>query len=453
MSGFVFNPNWQVANWFIDPSLGSDGYTGQNSVFTSGTTGPLKTWGELAIRYGTASPRLRQNTTITFVSSHTDNTDPVYFMPYIENGAQLTLKGAFGSAQQVGAGTLNVVTPKNRNTPQLLTSSFTLSSGAVAVGNVIVNSTHSSVAWVYQSLGGGVFAISQPMAPVVLPFDINPTAEVDTWTTGDTVTIYQPTAINIVNFTPTIIDWNSTLNNTPNIYRLNIFDPQLLFGTTYFDPVTLGTICLLEMQVQRAACHVFEPRQLLQPRCNNVWYAGGLTNTYSVAPANTAVSSGAYNLALGGGIISGPNAFRHGFEGISLTLDVIIAGGGIIPGTFVQNLGAGAIYIESGVILQISGNCNLRTAPLNIIWGPGTLNVQGDARVVYTGGVATFVNTGGITLNGLSTATAYDLSGDPGVIHPNRALTAANLDTTVTNGGFGGLAVQLGGATITNGNF
>jgi hypothetical protein len=441
------------ASWFIDPSLGFDGYTGTNATFTSGSTGPLKTWAEVVRRYGTNSPRLRQNTTFTFVSSHTDNTDPVYFTPFVENGAQITLQGSFGAAQQVGAGTLNVVTPKNRNTPQLLTSSFTLGSGAVAVGNAIVNSTHSSVAWVYKSLGGGVFAISQPMAPVVLPYDINPTAEVNTWTTGDTVTIYQPTQINIAVFNPTLVDWNGSLNNFPNIYRLNVFDPQLLFGTTYFDPVTLGPTCLLELQVQRAANHTFEPRQLLQPRSNNVWYAGGLTSTYTVAPDTTNTGlPGAFNLAISGGIVGGPNAFRYGFVGIALDNDVILTVSGTFPGILGYNFGAGAVYIETGFTLNIGGNCNLRVLAPNIIWGPGILNVQGNARVVYTGGVATFVNTGGITLNGLSTATAYDTSGDPTIIHSNRNLTAANLDITVTNGGFGGIAVQLGGATISNGN-
>jgi hypothetical protein len=114
----VSNPSWTQATWFIDPS-GSLGTSSDSADgLTSGSA--LRTWAQLVSRWGTYSPRLKQDTTITFVSDHTDDTDPVYFAPFVEAQAQLILQGTLGSLQQLTASTLGAVVPKNRPAGQLL---------------------------------------------------------------------------------------------------------------------------------------------------------------------------------------------------------------------------------------------------------------------------------------------------------------------------------------------
>lgn len=61
--------------------------------------------------------------------------------------------------------------------------------------------------------------------------------------------------------------------------------------------------------------------------------------------------------------------------------------------------------------------------------------------------VATFVQAGGLTLNQQANANAFNPAA--GVWSAPIALTPANLDLSFAGGGFGGLAVNVGGAAIS----
>src|SRR5579885_2249037 len=101
--------------WFIAPATGND----QNAGTSAGA--PLKTWRELARRWGTVSPVLEQDTTVTFLeSSPSDGSDPVVWTPYLLAGARAALEGPLGPAQRVATVTLAGVVPKNRAAAQLL---------------------------------------------------------------------------------------------------------------------------------------------------------------------------------------------------------------------------------------------------------------------------------------------------------------------------------------------
>jgi len=83
--------SWTQPAWFIDPS-GANGGSDANAGTSLGA--PLKTWARLVALWGTNSPTLAQSTTITFMSSHVDNTDPVTFRPYVAKGAAVAIAGA-----------------------------------------------------------------------------------------------------------------------------------------------------------------------------------------------------------------------------------------------------------------------------------------------------------------------------------------------------------------------
>ena len=70
------NPTWQQPTWFIDPQ----NVTGLASDLNSGldASHPVLTYSAgVAGKWMTTSPTLSQNTTITWLSANTDNTDPV----------------------------------------------------------------------------------------------------------------------------------------------------------------------------------------------------------------------------------------------------------------------------------------------------------------------------------------------------------------------------------------
>jgi hypothetical protein len=94
--------SWTTPAWFIDPSNRS-GTANDTNDCTTATT-PCRTYAEVARRWATTSPVLGQDTTITFLSSHVDDSDPVYLTPVLEDGAALVVQGAFGSDQRVTTG-------------------------------------------------------------------------------------------------------------------------------------------------------------------------------------------------------------------------------------------------------------------------------------------------------------------------------------------------------------
>ena len=432
---FVFNPNWQVANWFIDPVNGFDGYTGISSTFTSGTTGPLKTWAELQSRWGTSSPRLRQNTTITFMNSQPDNTDPIYFNPYME-GATVILQGNLSATQQIATGTISATgfVAKNRSTPALLQAN----TGATAINQIVVNTTHSSRAWTSKSLGAGVFAMSQPLAPVTVPSALITGTSVDTWASGDTVTVYAPTTIHIGELKPKMFNFTSGFTNLGLfVYQLNVNTPTN-FGFVIVNPV----VSFVETIV-----------------AGSVLFEGTSRQGLAVAQVNSIfidLSGGDGSAALS--IIGG--RWDFGFVNtLGLSNDVIIgigaAGNVVLQGP--AHAAIGTAYIDTGTTLNIAQDVRgdiLFGGSTLVLWGPGALNLQRTSRLNYPAGAGaattSFLLTGGITINGSTTAYSINL-GSGASWNGGITINAANLDAAAGASGFGGVAVVLGGGSITNG--
>src|SRR6266567_5503133 len=76
------NRAWTQAAWFVDP-LNVTGLASDKNDGTTALTPVLTYNGGVAARWGTYSPRLRQNTTITFLSRQPDGTDPIICNPYV----------------------------------------------------------------------------------------------------------------------------------------------------------------------------------------------------------------------------------------------------------------------------------------------------------------------------------------------------------------------------------
>ena len=421
----VANPNYLTQTaWFVDPALGSDGYSGTNATFTSGTTGPLKTWAEIIRRYGTNSPRLRQNTTYTFVSSHTDNTDPVYFYPSIENGAVVSIQGSLGAAQQVATGTLSGVVAKNRSTPQLLNATLT---AGLAAGQLIVNSTHSSRAWLFSLVSGTTWNISQPLVPITVPITVTGT-EVDTWTNGDTYTVYNPVQVNIAGLGGVLADWNGSNSNPLTIYQLSVFPPVAA------DPliITSSLVWFNECQINRilGLTAVGNPLQQQFMNCD----FGAVNFHLESGPTQQGVI-----------IAAGQNrGLSFNASNVAFQLDFILGSTNIqIYGPIVS---CTTFYIASGKTLQLDGHMNF-----NVLWGPGSINVRGTSRLNYTAPALTsFLLTGSVTIN--SSTTAYSVgSGTGATLNGGITITPSNLDAPQGPSGFGGTAFIPGGGSITNG--
>jgi hypothetical protein len=450
-AGSLSPVSWSVPNWFIDPSnttgCASDNNNGTSA--TCGTTGvgPLSTWNELnGGRWqcfgGPAScPMLRQETTVTFLSAQTTNTDHVCPRPSQQNGSSLVLQGNLGTAQQVATGSLASVTSKNRSSGTLL--SATLPTGA-ATGLLIKNTTHLSFAWIHTLVSGNTWNISQPFAPITVPATnfLAPT-EVDTWANTDSVVIYNPSAVYIDCLEGTFGNFNNNGNlaNGFSIYHLTITSP----GDTYlFTPSRFGdNTYLIETSSIRLPS--------FRVGTEDNWAI--MMNDFDPIGISTAsTNSRAAQLYLYGGIIGQPNASPGGSAtlgagGFLIDEDTIISGG---SGTqFVLQGQLGQLYIDTATI----GFVNSSAIPLNdfSIWGPGTLSVDDGGRLKYKSGAtgaATSLLVSNLRINRQSASCIGIPSSATLSTTCNTSVTTANLDASL--GTTSGCLYAPGGGAFCN---
>jgi hypothetical protein len=427
--------SWTVAAWFVDPSNSSAAASDNNTCTTSGA--PCLTYAEIAARWGTYSPRLRQSTTITFLSSHTDNTDPVYFKPYLENAATVIITGTL---TQVASVTLGSVTAKTRATPQLLQANLGASG---AIDQLLINTTRaSSRAWVYKLVSGTTFSISQPLAVQTPPLNYATgigSAENNAWANGDTVTLNTLSAVNLADVEPILTDLAPSFTRQLYITSLKVFDPSSNDFLTVNQNVKLFDV--------------------LSARGLGVFSA-----------ANTFTASGAYNVDLKSNFVKpacgGPFAFVGGIasgsttEGCTFVFDgdTILNTSPVVTGldnttpTFFN-----LAFIESGKVLGPQGGVVAVASEFvtggPIIWGPGAVRVSANAHLRYPAGanqaVAVFIHTGAFQVNGATTACSHT-SAAPDVVNCGITVSAANLDAAAGAAGFGGNAFLPGGASISN---
>ena len=450
----IIPASWTVPHWYIDPANVTTTASDSNDCVTSATA--CLTCQEVEThRWGTYSPRLRQTTTITGLSTQPGNgaSDPCYFTTYGENsGGMLIFQGVLNSTTQVATGTITVTAAKNRNTPQLLNA--TLPAGG-AIGQFVVNSTHASAAWIYKNVSGNTWAMSQPFIQQTVPIPAanDPPAEVDTWTTGDTVTMYSLVGFNIARWSNVQEAIDSTFSTATyaTLQDVSILDPvsgtgdQLLVETPQFFAVetSFGRFLTLNNTIGD-----------LGPGLFNCIYPGGFSS-------GATADSG--DISVNGGYI--PSAGFSFLGGVNVDGDFIM---GVSAPNF-NGGGLGTVYLDTGVIAT---NARIYNADLYIIssaynggqavvWGPGLLDCSGTAQCIFKSGAGqagtTFKNTGGLRLNQQSVAcngTGANFLSGAGTVNANAncniTINTTNLDAAFGSTGFGGHAWQLGGASFLN---
>lgn len=430
-----YNPAWYAATAiFIDPVAGSDSAAGT----TSGA--PVKTWAECVRRWGTNAPNLGAvSCTVTFLSSQPDNTDPVIWRPIYSAGSVPTIQGTTATTTTATVFTRSAAKSRAAGANALLAGSF--AAGAPAQGVLVQNTTagKSSRAWVYKTAGGANWNMSQPMAPQTPPLSNgNAPTEVDTWASTDTVSLLGQVAVNLVVFEPTMADFNGGFTNVGQVYNLVVLDPE---GTAGNDPVYVNNLvtfteCAIQRYVTASAPNPFEGCTF-----QNCALLGGYFASDTVSVMNGGFLVGVLN-SLGGsfqpdgdailGVGGNFFASSHVFGLVYLDATQTVLSAALYYQTI--NYGAHVVYGSAAANINHSNNSH------------GSLR-SGTYTAGFTG--AAFVGTG-VQLNGASTGSSSAVAGGVATIHSGIATTVANLDAAAGAAGFGGIAFNLGGASISN---
>lgn len=449
-AGLVPNPSaWTQAAFFIDPANATGAASDENQG--NDAAHPVLTWnGGVLSKWGTSSPTLRQNTTFTWLSSQPiGNADPVIFNPVMV-ASVATMQGQLNAAASAGHPVVNRihagvfggagVVSKNRATGQLLTADLGF---AAPIGSLVKNTQAGKVSFaeVYKNVGGTSFALTQPLTPAVMPltFAALPT-EINTWALGDTFEVYAPFGVYLVEVDPLIADFD-LVDGFPTQVQLYQLRAQTSDGGVGDSNVLLGAaVTLVESSFDSLAVRQGPGDDLGFFEANIFFGPGRFDN-----------GVGLFNgLMLGGAIISSAIVGTCGIQ-VSCLSDTIV------DTTALSGIGA-LFQLPSGITqfgqLYIAGEIACENAGIatGVLWGPGTLDVIGSGRLFYASAagaaVATFLNAGGLKLNGKTVANAFDPA--TGTWSASLALTPAQLDLAFGGGGFGGLATNVGGASISN---
>jgi len=442
--GIATPASWAQPTWFVDPQ----NVTGTASDSNSGIDAAhaVRTYnGGIVAKWGTNAPTLRQNTTINWLSDQIDASDPVLFLPHMVN-AVAVIQAPLDAAHRLHTGVIPAVTVKNRVTAQLL--AFDLGFAA-PIGSLVHNITKNSFAWVYRNAGGTVFDLSQPMhssAPVV---DIGgqssttgPLAEDNTWTAGDAFEVFTLIAVDLVQLAPVVVQFEAAPIIFPaqvQVYHITFLSP----GGAGLNDVYVGNdVDTLECNVQSVFVNDAISDDL------NIWYI----NTYFGGGAFAAAGANPLTIMAAGVVTNDagiPSLLNWGFDYdaiIDATLLVTQAHKLVGP---IVNAGLGSFYIAGHVVFfgpWLFSPADQSPSREALVWGPGLLDTGGFARISYktATAVATFLQTGGMHLNGQATARTISVAG---VWSAAIAITPANLDDAAQ---LHGLAWNPGGSSYTN---
>jgi len=449
------------ATWFVDPQNVSTTATDENNGIIAGTA--VRTYAEIVRRWGTNAPLLNVQVIVQFLSSHTDDSDPVDVVATTRGAlGGIFIRGSFGAGQQVAAGVLSNVTPKNRAANQPLLAQGP--AGAVQ-NNLLVNATRAnSRAWLCRVTAGAIHVTSEPFPPDTIPSQVLP-GGVDTWANGDSVTAYAPINVNIVRFNPTID--TSLAGEVPapsGLFQLNIWDPSGDGG--------LGT-CLVSSQASITECSA--TRQVVAPTTsatnpviatwgNNSFTEGALIEAMSTALfinggilGSDVPAAGFCNTVLAGNLNVGNDTILSGVQVNGFA--VVLAGSQL---TGLEGTTLASAYIDKNIVVGVTGFSGYEAASAgDKIYGDATAVIDVThtgrftlAAAVTNGGIASCVPFAGTwKINGQTTAQAYSTTAGVGTWNGPRNLTTANLVATVGAGGFGlqasGSAINPGGACIS----
>ena len=452
----ILPPSWTVPAWFIDPAnsatCASDTNSGTSATCTGGCSGstcpsgigPLVTFQELSVhRWGclgnpTACPRLRQNTLLTFLSSQSGGTDPVYWKPSLENGANGEILCTLTTAWTGGVGTFTINAAKNRSTPQLLEA--TVPAGG-AVGQLLINTARASHALIYKNVAGNEWLVSQPLTNLAIPFGMFSVTEVNSWATNDVVTGNTLASVNLVDLEPIVID-----SNGGGTYTNGLFVSQCAGS----DPPANDDTMIVNQNVTFVD-DVLGRLTFVQPltSINSVFTGVGFSNVSTVGALVVPPSGVSFSSIFLGGFVNGVGLFgSYYIDGDAiLASNTTIGAPSILSQVYIET--AKTISITTGAGAAIIGNG--LGGPF--MWGPGAIALKGTGRINYPGGatvaVADFLQTGGFSgINGQTKTCVAVPSAGTEFATCNVALSPTTLDANL-GATIGCLAVG-GGASVCN---
>jgi hypothetical protein len=424
--------SWSVATWFLDKQNVSTTASDSNDCITS-TTACLH-FAEIAIhRWGTYAPALQQATTLNTLSGwlSADLADPLNWQG---TGSALQVFATLGAADTVGSGTLAGVVAKSAATNTLLQATLI---GGAAAGQMIQNTTHASIAFVFNSLGGGNFELSQPMNNGGAPLFVV-SSENNSWVNTDAYTLYNLPAINVGN-----IDASRALI-VFNFEKLNVPSQTILRGS--FLPRNSAIVgpagnSVIMFGANPANGNFFA----------NVDISGANVQQMLSAPIGPATTT-----LVGFNVLAGDYRNSNGVGTTALQGYFSFSGDWICGGS------AGSCNIWGG---RVTANALWARIPLSVtestlqfsngatFAGNQTLDVQRGARVTFSSSstaTATFLQTAAtpFLVNGSTTACSLVLG--TGAWACGITVNDANIDAAAGAAGFGSDVLSPPGARITN---
>jgi hypothetical protein len=378
-------------------------------------TNPVRTFngGVLPRCSGGKTDELTAPLTLNFMSgSPADDSDPIDFSPVLAKQSFLRINAFLDSHNLVGTSNLATVTPKNRATGQLLTADLSGVPG-VAAGQVLVNKTlgKESRCHVLYAIGGGVFALTQPLSIVDNWPEAASPVPVDTYANGDLFELYNEDLLDIVRLEPVVGQFDPFLADEFTVVtNAGILNATALLACAYIG----DTVAFLYSQIQKKVV-LTRPaygRNTVFFGCSGVALAGGGMDVRGTGNHPSLVA-GAWNRLLG--------------IGVDLDQDVILSNG------FCRELGGvlGAVCIDTGGKLEIAEQSALTDMGVGAaLWGKGAIDVTGRLALQGATAVASLLNSGGLTING-KTSVFSATSTTPSVVDGATPLTPANVDALV----------------------
>jgi hypothetical protein len=434
ISGFLKQQSWWIDQRNVT-GLAKNSNTGQTRF------DPLRSWngaGGIIDRFGgTSFPLLSagpssgpQGVGFNFLSgSPTDGSDPITFRPTQAVQTVVRFNGLLDAHNLVSTGALAGVIPKNRATGTNLSANLSSVPGA-AVGQLLVNTTRGARSIVNANLGGGVFELCQPQTIINnFPVDGAPTP-IDTYANGDAFQLYNLDQLDMVRLESDVAEWEPNFTaQYITMTALGIMLPNVVGTQPFSNFFYIGDhVALVNCWAQK---RLLLSRPLLDRPVNieGCLCSGGIKSSMlDVAGVTT-------SLAIDGGAVA---------NGV-LVLNTAIDQDCILDAGTLRMRGgqASLIMLKSGTTLEIDEECIVTDNGNGVaIWGAGALAVHGRGRIFLEGttAVSSFLQTGGLTINGQSSAFSASRA-NPSVINGNVAITNANIDANAS-----GLWVPGGGA-------
>jgi hypothetical protein len=467
---FTIPSSWTVANWYIDPAntsgCASDSNNGTSSTCGGAGVGPVVTYQQVASYWGTYSPRLQQQTTITALSGQTAAqalADPWYLSPFAEAPSGDVALIIDGKLTASCIGTMANLTAYSSGTSlaQASVTGCTLSQTSL-----VYDRTNPSYAWAYRNTSGAIWSFSTPLYWTAGGLE----SEVTTWANGDSVSVFTPGTttgiplINIALLTPTAgtlgSGYDAPVNLNMLVQNVAIYGPNSTSSNTYVNDVinVIGSVGFIN-DLSFRAFNYANTNAGASAASGGMYYVGGF-NAYGASgfPYPT-IYNDASVYAIDGGIVGTWAGSPYGgivnMQGVQVDHNTIL-NWSYTSDPYLWNSVMCSSYIGTGVTLVMGGSSQEQSLPAptycaqKVIWGPGAIDFEGVSRFFYNPGAgeaaSLFKNTGGMGVDGQTLVCSSYPGSTAGAC--NLTMSATELDTKL--GATSGCLGAPGGGQVCN---